>query len=342
MAKDGYRYKVVLVGYDEDLFAPRGWEAEKLAEVGASWATAQHRSPEAIVEAAMDADVVMIQSVRPLLAAEVIDCLDRCRLIIRVGIGYDSVDLEAATRRGILVSNVPRYCVEEVAEHTVALMLAAWRCLGHQDRALREGVWDRRLAGSARRLDRRTLGLLGFGDIGQRVAWRGKGLGLEVMAHDPYVSDQVFAEHGVKRAELEELLRGSDILSLHLPLNASTRHILGAKELAFLPPRAVVVNTSRGGLIDQRVLVAGLQSGHLAAAGLDVFEEEPIPDGDPILELEQVILTPHTAGYSVDSVDDLYRRACQIAAQVLGGKVPDTVVSPGAVGAAKARWALAD
>jgi D-3-phosphoglycerate dehydrogenase len=342
MAKGDYRYKVVLVDYDEDLFAPRGWEAEKLAEVGASWVPAQHRSPEAIVKAAADADVVMVQSVRPLLTAEVIDCLDMCRLIIRVGIGYDSVDVEAATRQGILVSNVPGYCVEEVAEHTVALVLAAWRFIGHQDRALREGVWDRRLSGPARRLNGRPLGLLGFGNIGRQVAWRGKGLGLEVIAHDPYVSDQVFTEHGVVRTGLEELLRRSDILSLHLPLNASTRHILGAKELALLPPGAVVVNTSRGELIDQRALVAALQSGHLAAAGLDVFEEEPIPDGDPILELEQVILTPHTGGYSVDSADDLYRQACQITAQLLRHEVPDAVVNPGAVEMAKVRWGLVD
>jgi len=339
---DDYSYKVVLVDYDDDLFAPRGTEEVVLASVGASWIAAQHRTPEAILAAAADADVVMIQSVRPLLQGPVIDGLERCRAIIRVGIGYDSVDVAAATERGILVCNVPDYCAEEVSDHAISLLLGAARHLARQDRSIRSGQWDRTLAKPAQRLRGRTLGLLGFGRTARGVALKVRGFQFNLLAHDPYIDQEVFQTYGVKPVDLVELLRSSDFLSVHVPLMESTYHLLGAKELAMMPQGAVLVNTARGPVVDQRALTIALCEGPLAAAGLDVLEWEPPESDDPLLKLDNVILTPHTAGYSEQSVADLYRLACQTAVEVLEGRLPSTVVNPTAVKRAQARWKFED
>jgi len=340
--QEDYSYKVVLVDYDDDLFAPRGGEEDVLASVGALWMTAQHRTPEAILAAAADADVVMVQSVRPLLQGAVINGLERCRAIIRVGIGYDSVDVAAATEEGILVCNVPDYCAEEVSDHAISLLLGAARHLARQDRSMRSGQWDRTLAKPAHRLRGRTLGLLGFGRTARGVALKVTGFQFNLLAHDPYIDREVFESYGVTPVGLVELLRSSDFLSVHVPLTESTFHLLGAKELAMMPQGAVLVNTARGPVIDQRALTRALREGPLAGAGLDVLEWEPPEWDDPLLKLDNVILTPHTAGYSEQSVADLYRLACQTAVEVLEGRLPNTVVNPEAVKRAQARWKFED
>ncbi|MFQ6053790.1 MAG: NAD(P)-dependent oxidoreductase, partial [Candidatus Bathyarchaeia archaeon] len=225
-------YKVVLVDYDDDLFAPRGWEGEVLAAAGARWIAGQYRDPEAIVEVAGDADVVMIQSVRPLINRPVIEELGRCRCIVRVGIGYDSIDLDAATERGIMVCNVPEYCVEEVADHALALLLSCARHLTRLDRWMREGRWDRTGVKPARRLRGRVLGLVAFGRTARALLEKVRGMGFTLLAYDPYIPQEVADGYGVTLVGLDELLRRSDLISVHTPLTEETYHMIGARELA--------------------------------------------------------------------------------------------------------------
>jgi len=266
--------------------------------------------------------VVIIQSLRKLLNARTIPQLRRCRGIIRAGIGYDTVDVAAATAAGILVANVPNYCVEEVADHALALLLACQRNLGRQDRAIRAGVWRRDLVKPARRLRGQTLGLIAFGRVARVLAEKAKGLGVRLVAYDPLVPASLIEQYGATPATLDDLLRQSDLISVHAPLNDQTRHLLGAREFALIKPGAIVVNTARGPVIDEKALARALQDGRLWGAGLDVFEQEPLPADSPLLAMDNVILTPHTAAYSEGAVDDLYRGACEAALDILRGRRP--------------------
>jgi len=324
--------KVALVDYDDDLFAPQGWEGAMLAEAGASWTVGQHRTPDAVIEAAGDADVVMIQSVRPLIDRQVIERLERCRCIIRVGIGYDSVDVAAATERGTMVCNVPEYCVEEVADHALALLLASARHITRQDRWIREGRWDRTGARPARRLRGSTLGLVAFGRTARALAEKVKGMGLTLLTSDPYVSEEVASSYGARLVDLDELLKQSDFISVHAPLAEETYHLLGEREFALMKPGAVLVNTSRGPIVDGAALASALRDGPLGAAGLDVLEHEPPSSDCPLLSLDNVTITPHVAAYAEESVRDLYRGACRIAIDVIEGRWPHSVVNPGVRG----------
>jgi len=322
------RYKVVLIDYDDDLFAPRGWEGEALARCDAEWIAAQCRKEATVVEVARDADVVMIQSVRPLLGAKVIRQLNRCRCIVRVGIGYENVDVATATALGILVCNVPAYCVDDVADHALALLLATIRHIARQDRWIRAQRWDRTGVRPAHRIRGRTLGFIAFGRIARALAHRVSGFDLTLLAYDPYVDADTMACHGVHKVELDELLRRSDFISVHVPLMETTRRLLGPRQFALMKPGAILVNTSRGPVLDEAALIEALRSGKLAGAGLDVMEQEPLPADSPLRTLDNVTLTPHVGAFSEESVGDLYRAACQIACEVLGGRWPASVVNP--------------
>ena len=317
-----FSHKVVLVDYDEDLFSPRGWEREFMAAAGVEWQEGRWRSEDELLTHAGDADVIIIQSLRRLLNARTIPQLRRCKGIIRAGIGYDTIDVSAAAHAGVIVANVPDYCLEDVAEHALTLLLAALRQLGRQDRALRQGVWTRELARPTRRLRGQTLGFLGFGRIARALAEKTRGLGPRLIAHDPFVPAEAAAPYNVRLVDLEQLLRTSDMISVHTPLTPDTRRLLGAREFARMKPTAVLVNTSRGPVIDETALIRALQEGQILAAGLDVFEEEPLPADSPLRRLDNVVLTPHTAAYSEDAVDDLYRGACQAAIDIIAGRRP--------------------
>lgn len=321
--------KVVLVDYDEDLFTPRGWEAEFMARAGIAWEQGQWRDEDSALAHMADADVVIIQSLRKLLNARTIPLLPKCRGLIRASIGYDSIDVAAATARGILVCNVPNYCVEEVADHALALLLAAVRHLGRQDRAIRAGVWQRDLARPARRLRGQTLGLIAFGRVARMLAEKARGLGLQLLAYDPFVSADIIHSHGAQPVGLDELLARSDLISVHAPLGAGTHHLLGEREFSLVKRGAVLVNTARGPVIDEAALARALADGRLLAAGLDVFEQEPLPSTSPLLRLDNVILTPHIAAYSEDAVDDLYRQACESAIDIIEGRRPAGAVNAG-------------
>lgn len=321
-------YRVVIADCDFPSFDLERAELHGLAELQVF----QCRTEAEVIAAAREADGILVQYAP--LSREVIESLRRCRVIARYGIGVDMIDLPAADRRGIWVVNVPDYCVEEVSDHAVALMLALVRRLPRLDAAVRRGQWDVSLAGPVSRLADCTVGLVGLGKIARRVAEKMKGFGCRLLGYDPYADPRAGGGPGVELVGLDELVRLSDLLSLHAPLSVETRHLVGESLLRRMKPTAFLINTSRGGLIDETALVAALEKGWIAGAALDVAESEPRGPQDPLLKAENVLLTPHAAFYSAQSRQELQRRTARAAAQVLRGEPPANPVNrPAAPGA---------
>jgi D-3-phosphoglycerate dehydrogenase len=252
-------------------------------------------------------DVLLVQFVP--VGARALQGANGLAGVVRYGVGLDNVDTRAAAAGGIAVASVPDYCVDEVADHTLALLLAVERKVVELAQETRGGGWDFRVARPVRRLRGLTLGLVGFGRIGQAVAGRGAALGLEPLGFDPLVAE-------AEAASLEELLRRADVLSLHVPLTDETRGLIGARELALLPEGAVVLNTSRGGLVDEAALADALAAGRLRGAGLDVLADEPPAADHPLRTAPNVVLTPHTAWYSEAAIEELRRRAIETALEL--------------------------
>jgi D-3-phosphoglycerate dehydrogenase len=321
-------FKAVLVDYDEDLFAPPDWVEGELAHHGIEWITGQYRTPEAVLETARGSDVLMIQSVRPLLARAVIQELEKCRCIVRLGIGYENVAVDVATEQGILVCNAPTYCIDDVAEHALALLMAGGRHIARQDRWIRAGRWDRTGARPARRMKGCTLGFVAFGRIARALAERVSGFGMTLLVYDPYLDSETIARHRAQKVELDELLNRADFISIHCPLTDETHHLLGAREFGLMKEGVFLVNTSRGPVIDEAALVGALRSGKVWAVGLDVFEQEPLPLDSPLRAFDNAIFTPHVGANSEESVADLYRSAVQISIDVYNGLWPQGVVNP--------------
>jgi D-3-phosphoglycerate dehydrogenase / 2-oxoglutarate reductase len=267
-----------------------------------------------------DYDAIVIRSATK-LTAELIDSAARLKVIGRAGVGVDNVDVEAATRRGIVVANAPESTVTSAAEHTVGLLVALARNIPQAHAALKQGRWERSAWGGIE-LEGKTLGVLGFGRIGQQVARRALGLGMHVVAYDPFVARERFRELGAERADsAEEVLAAAEFLTLHLPLTAETRGFLGREAIARLPDGARVINAARGELIDEDALVEALRSGKLAAAAIDVFTQEPY--SGPLLELENVVATPHLAASTEEAQD----RAGVIVAEQVAAALEGAVVT---------------
>ena len=263
--------------------------------------------------------------------------LGRCRIIAHYGVGVDRIDVEAAAAAGIYVTNVPRYGVDEVADHALTLLLACARKLRALEQVVRGGRWGVQAVRPIGRLRGRTLGILGLGNIGSAVAARAQGFGLEVVAHDPYADDDRFALVGARRVGWGELLAASDFLSLHVPLTEETRGMMGGQAFARVKRGVILVNTSRGPVVDESALLEALASGVVAAAGLDVFAAEPLPADSPLRTDERIILTPHAAFFSEEAIVDMQLGACHQVAAVLAGDRPSALaVLPGI------DWRLAD
>ena len=294
-------------------------ERGMLSEIGAELEVANGERSD-VARRARDADALLTHFVR--LDADMISQLDRCQVIARYGIGVDSVDLEAAAARGILVTNVPDYCVEEVATHTLACLLCLQRNILGADHYVRDGGWSIDGLRPLRRLSTLTMGVIGLGRIGRLVASTLESMGCSVVAHDPYAS---YERGGPELLTLEEVLRSADALLLHSPLTQETKGIIGAKQLAMMKRESVIVNTSRGGLIVLDHLFDALRSGRIAGAALDVFDVEPIEprllDGVPNL-----IVTPHLAYYSVEAIEESQRKATEQVIAVLTGRQPNYIV----------------
>jgi len=266
------------------------------------------------------ADAIMVTT-RP-VAADFLGTLTRCRIVSRVGVGLDNVDIAAATERGIWVVNVPDYAIDEVATHAVALALAHMRRIPQWGAATRAGTWDGGTANTMRRPGALTFGVLGCGRIGGAAAAKARGLGMRVIAHDPYLAPETIRATGAEPVDWDTLLREADYLSLHTPLTAETRRIVDANAFARMKPGAYLVNTARGGVVDEEALLDALRRGTLAGAGLDVLTVEPPPPDHPLLRDERVTVTPHVAWGSVESSQDVRTKAAQEVVRVLRGERP--------------------
>lgn len=252
-------------------------------------------------------------------------CLDRmpnCKVVTRLGVGYENVDVDAATTRGIRVTYCPDYGVHEVSTHAIAMMLAMARNMDLLLADSRAGRWKFGAMGRMERLQDQVLGVLGFGRIGRETAIKGRGLGMTVLAHDPVIADGQIAEVGIEPAGFAEVVRRSDYLSLHVPAAPETRQLIDANVLAQMKPGARIINTARGSLIDEDALLAAIQDGRIAGAALDVLHTEPPPADHPLLHEPNVITTPHAAWYSEGAKADLFVRCAQDVIRVLAGEEP--------------------
>jgi D-3-phosphoglycerate dehydrogenase len=257
------------------------------------------------------------------MTADIIEGLPKCRVISRYGVGYDNVDVEAATRKGIWVARVPDYCFEDVADHALALLLGCVRKIPYKDRMVREGRWNLHKDQPCYRMAGRTLGIIGYGNAGRCLHRKVLGFGFaRVLVCDPNVRASVIRAAGAVPVPFSTLLAEADYITLHIPLTAETRHLIGAAELGKMKRGVILVNTSRGPVLDERALAESLRDGHLAGAGLDVFEEEPVPPGSLLRTLDNVIFTDHAGWYSEESVVELKTKAAQNVAAVLAGGAP--------------------
>ncbi|MFB2117993.1 C-terminal binding protein [Parapedobacter sp. 2B3] len=273
-----------------------------------------------------DADVLLVQWAS--ISQYVIEGLERCKAIIRYGIGVDNIDLKAAKEKGIRVCNVPDYCINEVADHTIALALAALRQIPAVDTNVRQGDWSIVLPKEVAPFDEMVYGLAGFGRIAQAVAKRALGLGFAVKAYDPFVAPESMRLLHVEPVDRDTLMQQSDILSLHLPLKPDTVHFLNGRSIARMKPNALVVNTSRGGLIDTAALTEAISKRQIWGAALDVFEEEPLPLSHKLMEMPEVVLSSHVAWYSRRSIPLLQRKVAEEALRAISGVPPLHSVIP--------------
>jgi D-3-phosphoglycerate dehydrogenase len=295
-------------------------EMQLLQEAGCEVVLAGQMTANQMLSVAGDADALMVglNVVNEALLAQ----LSRCQIIARVGTGTDAIDIPAATARGIWVTNVPDYAVDEVSTHAISLALALTRSLLHHRDLVRSGHWRYRPLTPIRRLAGQTLGILGLGRIGSASARKGIGLGMRVIACDPYLPEARFSELGVRRVEYETLLRESDILTLHVPLTPETRRIIDARALSLMKPTAYLINTARGDVVDIEALYEAVRRGRIAGAGLDVLPWEPPSPDHPVLHEERILVTPHIAWASEEAARDSRIRACQDVIRVLHGERP--------------------
>jgi len=322
------RPKVVITDYD---FGNVSVEKQILEAAGAEVIALQAKREEDLFEVAPHCAAMMNQYAR--VGRETISRMKACEVIARYGVGVDIVDVDAATERGILVTNVQNYCTEEVADHAVSLWLTLARKLPAYDRATHAGIWRWQSGQPVYRLRGRTMGVVSLGKIGQAIASRAQAFGVEVIAYDPFLPAGAAASLNVELVSKADLLARSDYVLMQAPMTPETRHFLSDAEFAAMKPGAILVNTGRGPTVDNKALFRALTEGHLAAAGLDDPEEEPAkranwsPDDNPIFSLPNVLVTPHAAYYSEESIHAARVTAATQVAKVLTGQQPDYTVN---------------
>ena len=287
---------------------------------------ASEPTPDAIVRVAAGADALLVTYAT--ITAEMIRQLPRCRVISRFGIGVDNVDIAAATSARIVVTKVPDYCLDEVSDHALALMLALVRKIPFSNARVHAGRWEMRSVVPIHRLRGSVLGLVGFGKIPRLVAPKAMSFGLRVVAFDPYVAPEDFTRAGVERVELSQLVTMSDFVSIHSPLVPETRHLFSDDIFRQMKPTAYLINTARGPIVDEVALARALDAGRLAGAALDVMTEEPPPPSSSLIGRDDVIITPHTSFYSEESLIELQTKAAEEVVAVLGGGTPRNPVNP--------------
>ncbi len=310
----------LLVAVTDHVFPNLEPTQKVLAALGADLKLAEAPTPDAILAVARNADAVIVCYAK--MPASLIEQLRKCKILARTGIGYDNIDVEAATRAGIVVTNVPEYCEDEVSDHAMAMLLTLVRKIPFSNRQVHSGTWATGAVKPIYRLRGRVLGLVGFGKIPKLVATKAQAFGLQVQTFDPYIPAEATAKLGVKSVSFAELLRTSDYVSIHAPLTPETKNMFNAEAFRQMKPGALLVNTARGPLVDVDALADALDAGQLAGAALDVLPTEPPPPGLRLLGRDNVILTPHTGFYSEESMTDLQRKAAEQVALVLSGKEP--------------------
>ena len=301
------------------------YEHETLSALdGVEFVISPAETEDELCEAVRDADVVIFTAAK--LNKKVIDSTEHCGLFIRCGIGYDTVDIAAARERGIYVCNSPNYGVIDVAEHALSLMFATAKRLAAMNDRIRDGLWNGG-KGASHRLDGKTVGFAGFGNIGRNVCKRTNACGMKAIVYDPFVSAELLEDYNATAVSFDELLAESDFITLHMPLSDATHHMFNAEAFAKMKPSAILINTARGGLVDEAALIDALLSETIAGAGLDVFEDEKGGMDKRMLEAKNVVLTPHVAWNTPEAVVALHKEVADNIIRFLGGERPVSIVN---------------
>ena len=314
----------MLVAVADSVFPNLDPAREVLSSIGADLQLAPEPTRDAILRVAAPADALLVTYAK--ITADMIAEMRRCRIISRFGIGVDNVDLDAATGAGIVVTKVPDYCIDEVSDHAMALLLSLVRKIPSSNAQVHTGRWEMKAVVPIHRLRGRILGLVGFGRIPQLVAPKARAFGLRVIASDPFAPDEAFARAGVERFDFDELLAQSDYVSIHAPLLPETRNLFNAGVFRRMKRSAYIINTARGPIVDEAALAEALDAGLIAGAALDVMPQEP-PIDSPLVGRTDVVITPHTSFYSEESLLDLQRKAAEEVVAVLSGKPPRNPVN---------------
>jgi D-3-phosphoglycerate dehydrogenase len=315
----------LLVSVADSAFPNLDPAREVLERIGANILLATEATPDSIMKVARQADALLVTYAK--ITAEMIGQMSRCSIIARFGIGVDNVDVAAASGAGIVVTRVPDYCVDEVSDHTMALLLALVRKIPFANSLVNAGRWGMPAVAPIHRLRGTVLGLVGFGKIPQLLVGKAKAFGIKIVAYDPYVSESVMTSAGVQQVDFAKLLRVSDFVSIHAPLLPETHHLFNAEVLAQMKTTAYLINTARGPIVDEAALAHALDAGQLAGAALDVLSSEP-PMASSLFGRDNVILTPHMSFYSVESLIELQTKAAEEVVRVLTGQLPLNPINP--------------
>ena len=316
-------WKILITDYAWASIEP---ERQVLAEVGAEVIAADTGDESELKTFAPTIDGILTcwnPVHEPVIAAA-----EKCQIIARYGIGLDNIDVAAATERGIVVTNVPAYCIDEVSDHAMGLLLACARKISRFDRAVRNGTWDQNIGPEMHRIRGKTLGIVGFGRIGQAMIPKAKAFGLTIRVCSPRTDPKLIQQHGAQNVTFQELLTTSDFITIHAPLTQETHYMFGQAEFRAMKPTAFLINTARGGIVDTAALTTALRNGDIAGASIDVLETEPPEPDTELLTLDNVVVTPHAAFVSTDAILELAITAATCVAQVLTGQVPESVVNP--------------
>lgn len=312
------KFKVVVTDFEYESLQP---EIDVLSQLDVEFVKAQCKTEDDVIEACKDADG-LINQYAP-ITRKVIENLEKCKVIARYGVGVNTIDVDAATEHGIVVGNVTDYSIDEVSDHAFALLLALARKVVKLNSEVKNGVWDFNLGKPIFRLRGRTLGLIGLGRIPQALARKAQAFGIKVVAYDPFMPPEVAKNLEVELLDLNKVFEVSDFVSVHAPLMDSTKGMISDDQFKKMKNEAFIINTARGPVIDEAALIRALEAGQIAGAGLDVTEVEPIDKDNPLLRMENVIITPHIAWYSEESELELKRKTAKNVADVLSGYYPD-------------------
>lgn len=312
------KFKVVMT---DDRHGTYNEEIEVLKSIGADVIIANCNTVKEVIDTCHDADGIMV-NLAP-MPAEVIEKLEKCKIISRYGVGYDNVDLAACTKKGIYLANVPDYCAEEVSDHALALLMACARKVSRRDAQVRQGMWNIGKADPIYRIAGKVFTFLGFGTIARCLFRKIQGFNFSrVQIYDPFIDAATIKSMGAVKVEWEEALSSSDFISIHMPLNSETKGIINESSFAMMKPGVIIVNTSRGPVIDENALINALKKGQINSAGLDVHTTEPLDKNSPFMKIENCVLTDHVGWYSEEAMSELKRKVAENVKEVLSGGKP--------------------